>query len=231
MGEAQPNTLDSIELMRALNSEERARISKECVWRRFGAGEQILDRRDDSRDVCFIASGRVRVVNFSIAGREVSFDDIEEGGFFGELAAIDGEPRSASVLALKQTVIAFMPPSLFQQVVSENPELASVVFRRLAKMVRLATERIMDLTTLGANNRVHAEILRLAKPNLQEDGSAKVRPIPVHSDIASRVSTTRETVARVLSELARDGLVTRHSDHLLVEDYHQLEEMVEDVRG
>lgn len=231
MGEANPNSLDTIELLQTLTPDERSRIAKECIWRRFAAGEQILDRRDESRDVCFIASGRVRVVNFSISGREVSFDDIEQGRFFGELAAIDGEPRSASILALKPTVIAFMPPSIFQRVVSEHPDLASAVLCRLAKMVRLATERIMDLTTLGANNRVHAEILRLAKPNLRPDGTATIAPIPVHSDIASRVSTTRETVARVLSELARDGMVERRSDHLLVCNFEQLEEMVEDVRG
>jgi len=58
-----------------------------------------------------------------------------------------------------------------------------------------------------------------------------IAPIPVHSDIAARVSTTRETVARVLSDLSRDGLVERRADALVVRDVSRLETMVEDVRG
>ena len=87
------------------------------------------------------------------------------------------------------------------------------------------------MSTLGANNRVHAEILRLALHGSQPDGSAEIRPIPVHSDIASRVSTTRETVARVLSDLAKSGIVTRAADHLHVPKLRPLERMVEEVRG
>jgi CRP-like cAMP-binding protein len=231
MADQQTQSLGGIALFAALTDEERARIARACRWRRFAAGEQILDRHDDSRDVCFIASGRVRIVNFSLSGREVSFDDLNAGQFFGELAAIDGEPRSASVIALEPTSIAFAPSGVFQDIVSGHPELARAVFQRLARMVRLATDRIMDLTTLGANNRVHAEILRLAKPSLKDDGTAVIKPIPVHSDIASRVSTTRETVARVFGELARDGILKRQSDHLLVADYEALEELVENVRN
>src|SRR3546814_11001643 len=88
--------------------------------------------------------------------------------------------------------------------------------RSLATVLRRATERIMDLSTLGANNRVHAEILRLARPGLKGDNTAVVAPIPLHGDIASRVSTTRETVARVFSDLARADLVERHHDFLKI---------------
>ena len=76
-------------------------------------------------------------------------------------------------------------------------------------MVRQASERIMDLSTLGANNRIHAELLRQAMTNLKPDNSAEIRPIPHHGEIASRVSTTRETVARVLGRLTEQGLIRR----------------------
>ncbi len=231
MAEQQVQSLDAIALFATLDDQERDRIARRCHWRRFHAGEQILDRHDESRDVCFIVQGRVRIVNYSLSGREVSFDDLAAGQFFGELAAIDGEPRSASVVALDPATIAFAPPAVFEEIVAGHPEMARTVFRRLACMVRLATDRIMDLTTLGANNRVHAEILRLGKAGLTDDGTAVVRPIPVHGDIASRVSTTRETVARVFSELTRDGILQRHSDHLLIADYEALEELVENVRN
>ena len=102
---------------------------------------------------------------------------------------------------------------------------------RLASMVRHSTERIMDLSTLAANNRVQAELLREARTNMKGENQAEISPIPVHGDIASRVSTTRETVARVLGDLARQGVVERTKDTLIIRDVAQLARMVEDGRG
>lgn len=231
MGENSVQSLDAVGLFKPLSREARAALARQCRWRRYGAQEQIIDRHDDSRDVFFVISGKVRVVNYSLAGREVSFDDLGAGHFFGELAAIDGKPRSANVVALTDTLVAAMTPACFQKVVSSDPAIAMAVLAHLATVVRRATARIMDLSTLGANNRVHAEILRLAKEGPVKGKTAVISPIPLHSDIAGRVSTTRETVARVFSDLARAGLVERCADHLLVRDLDRIEQMVEDVRG
>lgn len=223
--------LDRIDLLKSLAPEERVALSRQCSWRHFHAQEQIVDRSSESRDVCFIVEGRVRVVNFSLSGREITFDDIDAGGYLGELSAIDGEPRSASIVALTETQVAFMSPRLFLETATQHPELALLVMRRLARIVRSATGRIMDLSTLGANNRVHAELLRLAKSDLRPDNTAEITPVPIHNDIASRVSTTRETVARVFSDLTRDGIIERRGNHLVILDFRKLENMVEGVRG
>ncbi|UKJ72546.1 Crp/Fnr family transcriptional regulator [Azospirillum brasilense] len=224
--------LDAITLLSPLSAEERVALARQCRWRRFHAGEQIIDHQGESRDVVLVVHGRVRVLSHSPAGREISFDDIEAGGFLGEMAAIDGLPRSASAMALEEgTLIAFLAPQPFQELVSGHPELAMAVMRRLCRVVRIATDRVMELSTLGANNRVHAELLRLAKRGRVEGATAVIAPIPIHADIASRVSTARETVARVLNDLARDGLVERRADALVVRDLHRLEALVEDVRA
>lgn len=225
-------SLDGINLLRPLSPEERAALARQCRWRRFQANEQIIDHLSETRDVIFIVAGRVRVLSHSAAGREISFDDVEAGGFLGEMAAIDGLPRSASVVALEDgTMIAFLAPKLFQDLVTGHPDLAIAVMKRLCHVVRLTTDRVMELSTLGANNRVHAELLRLAKRGRPEGKAAVIAPIPVHADIASRVSTTRETVARVLNDLAREGLVERRADALVVRDVPRLEQLVEEVRG
>ena len=235
MTETSPATLDRIILLSPLSAEARATLARQCKWRRFEEGEQIVDRLDDTSDLCFVVDGRVRIVNHSMTGREISFDDIDAGGFFGELSAIDGLPRSATAIALMRTHVAFLSPRRFEELVLTSPKTAFEVMRRLAGMVRRSTERIMDLSTLGANNRVHAELLRLAKPDDTAESSktntATISPIPVHADIASRVSTTRETVARVLSDLARDNLVERTDTALKIHDLRKLRRMVEEVRG
>lgn len=207
-------------------------LDRAVVWRRFRAGEEIIDRQSESRDVFFVVSGKVRVVLYSVSGREITLDDIGPGGHFGELAALDGAPRSASVMAVEASVVASLGDETFRKVATETPALALAVMRRLAEVVRTSSGRILDLSTLGANNRVHAEILRLARAAARsEGGSAAISPIPVHSDLASRVSTTRETVARVMSDLSRQGILKREKNALLVLDVPRLAAIVEDVRG
>lgn len=225
------DTLKEIRLLSELDDAEIAVVEKNCRWKSYGAGEQVIDQHSDTRDIFFVIAGRVRVVNYSLSGREITFDDLDPGSHFGELAAIDGLPRSASVMALDDVRIASLTAEHFHQVVLEHPEIALKLMKHLAHLVRTSTSRIMDLSTLGANNRIHADLLRLAKKVTEDDMTAVISPIPVHSDVASRVSTTRETVARVMNDLARKGIVERQKDALLIKDLERLEDMVEDVRG
>ena len=222
-------TLKGVSLFESLPDKMREGYEQRCAWRRFARDEQIIDRLSDTHDVLFIVDGAVRIVNHSLLGREISFDDLTAGEFFGELAAIDGMPRSATAVALADTLLAIMPAETFRRLVTEHPPIALTIMRRLAEVIRASTGRIMDLSTLAAHDRVHAELVRLARPTLKADGTARISPIPIHADIASRVSTTRETVARVLSELTRRGLLRREHDALVVLDFDGLEQMVEEI--
>src|SRR5690606_28833258 len=101
-----------------------------------------------------------------LSGREITLDDVAAGGHFGDLAAIDGEPRSASVMALEDTVIAALSRERFLQLLSENFNFTLRLLRSLTRIIRSSTDRIMDLSTLAANNRVQADLLRLARNNM-----------------------------------------------------------------
>ena len=104
------------------------------------------------------------------------------------------------------------------------------MLQRLRASVRELTERVFDLTTLGVQNRVHAELLRLAREAGVAENRASIDPAPRHVDIASRISTNREQVAREMSELAKRGLVERAGRALLVCDVSGLERLVAEVR-
>ncbi len=231
MSDAAERSLAGIKLLAEVTVAERAALEQHAVFRRYMAGEQIIDRQSDSRDMFCVVRGTARVVVYSVSGREVSFDDIDAGGYFGELAALDSRPRSASVVALTNTVVAALSPAVLERVLLEHPKIALALMRRLTLVIRQATERIVDLSTLGANNRVYAELLRLAKPNAKDAGKTNViRPVPIHGDIAARVSTTRETVARALSELGKKQLVVKEGSSLIIKDIKRLRDMVEQFR-
>ncbi len=231
MAEADPKLLEGVELLKGLKPTDLAKLEEYCRYKKFAAGEQIFDRQSQTTDVFFVVQGSVRIVNFSLSGREITLDDVHHGGHFGELAAIDGEPRSASVMVLADCVIVSMPQKVFLAALNKYPAISLAVMRHLAQIVRRSTDRIMDLSTLGANNRVHAELLRQATTNGSGNNEATIKPIPVHGDLASRVSTTRETVARVLNDLARQGILERRKDHLVIHDVLRLQNMVDQVQG
>lgn len=232
MSDAAERSLAGVPLFAEMKPEQRATLEQQCVFRRYIAGEQIIDRQSDSRDMFCVVRGSVSVVIYSASGREVRYDDIEAGGYFGELACLDSQPRSASVVALTNTVVAAISPPVLERLILDHPKIAVALMRRLAKVIRQATDRILDLSTLGANNRVYAELLRLSKPNGKDPGrTAVIRPIPIHGDIAARVSTTRETVARVLSDLSKKQLVTKEGTSLMIKDIDRLRDMVEQFRG
>jgi CRP/FNR family transcriptional regulator, cyclic AMP receptor protein len=228
---AQRSILADMDLFASIDRNVLCGIEQTCRYRRFAAQEQILDKDSAPSDVYLIVRGRARVVIYSVSGREITFADLAEGDYFGELSAIDGQPQSANVMAVEECVILALPRRLFLTILADYPQAALRVMQRLAGIIRSANERIMDLSTLGAHNRVQAELLRQARIHKTICNTAVIEPIPMHSDIASRVSTTRETVARVLNDLARKGIVQRTRTALLIRNMNLLNTMVEEVRG
>ncbi|MGH7004214.1 MAG: Crp/Fnr family transcriptional regulator [Alphaproteobacteria bacterium] len=222
-------SLDKIPVLTALPDAVRRDFEKRCVWKEYKNDEQIIDRESENRDVYFVVGGSVRIVNYSYSGREVSYDDIRAGGIFGELGAIDGKPRSASVVALRRTLVAVLPTEMFKKVLREHPQFALAVIERLAAIIRASNERIMDLSTLGAYTRVYAEILRLARTYAKdaEAEDAVIDPLPVHSDLAARCGTTRETVARAVSDLIKKGVAEKQGSGLKIVDLWALKDIVE----
>ena len=221
--------LAGIELLSDLSPKQLADVEKRCRWRSYQAREQILDREGGGTDVYFVVEGKVDILNYSRSGREVAFAEVTPGSYFGELSALDRRKRSASAMAVADTTIASMSGDMFKKLLLDHPKVAFVILLHLAGMVRNADARIMDLSTLSAINRVQAEILRLAK--LAEPGGnvGLIRPFPVHADIASRASTTRETVSRVISNLVRVRIVERAEDTLKVLDLERLANLIETI--
>jgi CRP-like cAMP-binding protein len=101
---------------------------------------------------------------------------------------------------------------------------------RLVSSVRELTERVFEFSTLGVQNRVHAELLRLARQAGVENNVARIAPAPRHAELASQVSTYREQVTRELSAMVRQGLLRRADGGLIVPDVARLERIVAAVR-
>ncbi|MCC6469033.1 MAG: Crp/Fnr family transcriptional regulator [Alphaproteobacteria bacterium] len=218
------------ELLRDMPAGEIEALAASATWRTYRRGQQVFDQESDNKDVFFVAEGRVRVTIFSSTGREVSFRDLPAGASFGELSAIDGQPRSASVVALSPAVLASLPRDRFWALLRRQHGVTERLLKNLATLVRNLSERVVDYGTLPVQNRIQAELVRMAREAGVQKNRAVLAPVPRHADIASRVATNREAVARELSRLARAGILERDRSGLVVNDVAALSAMIEKVR-
>jgi CRP-like cAMP-binding protein len=232
MTTVQPSTLGlkKVLLLQGLSQERLEILAAQCNWRRVEAGQVIVARNSPDRDVHFVVGGRVRVTSFSAGGKQVTFRDQDAGEMFGDLAAIDAKPRSADVLALDDVLVASLSPEHFRELIAAEPLVRERVLQRLAGLVRLLSERVIELSTLGVQNRIHAELLRLARASGQAGNRIRIDPAPKHADIASQVSTYREQVTREFSALAKQGLLEKDGTAIVLTDVERLERIVTEVR-
>jgi CRP/FNR family transcriptional regulator, cyclic AMP receptor protein len=229
-GTTDRRSLAGVSLLRDLDGEERAALERQCVWRRYRLGERVFERGSDGRDVFFVVEGTVNIVGFSATGREITFATAQAGDTVGELAAIDEQPRSASVVASADSLLAVLPAEPFVELLRRHGEITFKLLRRLSTIVRRGDARVVELSSLQATQRVYAELLRLAKPDAAAPDLWTIKPLPTLRDLASQASTTRELVASALSQLYPSGLIRRKGDALYIIDRAALEEIVSAAR-
>jgi CRP/FNR family cyclic AMP-dependent transcriptional regulator len=223
--------LSTIKPWTSLSGDALTDISKKCRFAGYERGRQIIGYLEETMDVFFVVSGTVRVSIHSMLGKEISYREMGPGSMFGELAAIDGEQRSASVMAHTDAVLVAMPQAVFRQALRVQPVASEDVLQHLTCLVRLYSRRLYELRALDVSSRVRAELLRLAIPSEEENNTATIDPAPTHSTIANRVLTRREAVARELSSLARRGLIERNAKALFIRDISALKAMVDRSLG
>lgn len=225
------SSLKRASVLAKLSDAALENLARKCKWRRHAAGEQIVDREDFSTDVYFLLAGTARAISYSPEGKAVVFMDVKPGTIFGEIAAIDRQPRSASIEALEACEIASLSADDFEQLMLHEPSVAVAVLRGVTANVRRLSERVFEFSTLAVQNRIHAELLRLAGRPEQRRSEATLSPAPSLADIADRISTHREAVSRELSRLTTMGLLRRDKGGLVITDVTKLRELVNEAKG
>ncbi len=219
--------LSKIELLKNINDKDLNDLSNNASILNYNSAEQIIDRNAQNKDIFFVISGSVRVVNYSNSGREIAFAKFTEGDYFGEISAIDGKPRSANVVAIENCVLISVKRESFIDLLHRNSKISFLILKRFTEIIRISDERIMDLSTLRAVQRVYVELLRRTDKDVAVPELWVIRPMPSHSLIASLAGTTRETVARVLSNLTDAKIVEKKSKALYIRNKNKLEQLAE----
>jgi CRP-like cAMP-binding protein len=201
-----------------LDGPERERIASKMTGLRVRKGTELVRHGDRSDDVYFVLSGAVEASNLTREGREVSFQVLGQGEMFGELSALDGETRSASVVAEMESSLLRMPGAVLRQLVATDPRLARQTYLRLCALARLLCEKAFEARALNVPNQVRREIYRTLRACDVVGGAALVKPAPTHADLARRVGTNRSQVTRVFADLRQRGHVATRRGEWLVAD-------------
>jgi CRP-like cAMP-binding protein len=201
-----------------LSDDALRRVVALCVVQNRTRNTQILSVRDETNDVFFILEGRLQVKNYSEHGREFIFSEIGAGQIFGEFSALDGLPRSASVVAMEDTVVARMKAADFVALLRADFDLTLRLLRILTGKARGLSDRIFELIALNARDRICFELARLAADGVKDGPRVLIRPAPTHYEIAARIGSHREAVTRELNHLESRGYVELGRRHLVILD-------------
>ena len=173
---------------------------------------------DPSTDVLFVVNGSVRVIHRAADGKQVILGELGPGCMFGEMAAIDGVPRSASVTTLQTSLIGSMRAKAFLDVLEHEPEICRAVLNMLVARIRSRNHLLSEHAYLTAVERLYAELLRLSRPRAGHEGQRSISPPPTQQDLAERIGSRREVVSRAVRRLEKDGLVEKTRGALVLTD-------------
>ena len=203
-------------MLGSINANAFEALSSNWIASAFDKGQQVMNAEDANSDICFLLEGAARVAIFTSSGREVSVTTLTSGDCFGEFSAIDGAPRSANIEAVKPCIAARIRGDKFRQVLHDTPELSMAFMQLLVGKLRDLTGKVTDFNAHNADQRIRSEILRMSEATAKGRDSCRIESPPTQSEIAARVFSNREAVAREMGQLKREGVIARDGRTLVV---------------
>ncbi len=197
------DVLRKVPLFSDLAESELLRFGEITREREYPKNSVILFEDDPGDALYIVSTGQVKVVLIGEDGREVILSVLGDGDFFGEMSLIDDEPRSAHVIAMKDSRLLVLRREDFQAELEREPRIGLKLLRVLVQRLRRADEKIGGLVLLDVNGRVARLLLDLA----EESGGPTITRKLTHHTIAQMIGSSRETVSRAMRELVDKGCI------------------------
>ena len=212
--------LQKVPLFSQLAPAELQRVVEVARERSYPKNSVILFEDDPGDALYVVAMGQVKVVLIGEDGREVILSVLGEGEFFGEMALIDDEPRSAHVIAMEDSALIVLRREDFQGILIHAPGIALALLKELSRRLRRVDEKVGSLVLLDVHGRVAQLLLELAD---ETDGQRITRRL-THHTIAQMIGSSRETVSRTMREFVDKGLIDVSRKDILIRDRATLEQ-------
>jgi CRP-like cAMP-binding protein len=212
---ADTTILEKVPLFAGLPPGELAELNGRLRRRRLARGQTLFLEGDPGTSLCIVETGRVKLGLTSPEGREIILTLLGPGDVFGELALLDGQPRSANASAVEPSDVLLLARDDFLAFLRQRPELATVLLATLSGWLRRLTTQMQDVAFLDVPARLARTILRLAEAEQAMHGQP-VTPRLTQTDLAGMVGTTRETLNKWLGFYEDEGLIRRDKRQIVV---------------
>lgn len=213
--------LKNVPLFFNLNDGQISMLSRISGITPFKKGRMIVQQKDSGDTFYIVVSGRVKVTLLNEDGREIVLSILTKGDFFGELALLDNEPRSANVIAVEDTCLFLITRVQFYQLIETHPHILRKVLKEICARLRHADEKIESLAFLDIYGRTLMTLQQLAHDHgIETKNGIEILDVPTHQELSCMVGTSRETITRIITVLKKNRtLVMSKSRKLILRRY------------
>jgi CRP-like cAMP-binding protein len=212
-------SLRAIPLFRRVSEGDLEELATHLIERRFPKNATVVEEGLPGDYMYVIREGRVKVTKASEDGREKIMNFLEAGAFFGDMALLGNETRSASVKTLEESVLLALSRRDFIDLLRQSPDLALSVIEELANRLRETNEQARSLSFQGVEERTRNLFQRIARAE-ESCGGRLMTPALTHQQIADMVGTSRETVTRAIKQLKESGWLAQEGKRYVIPDEH-----------
>ena len=220
-------SLQASTLFGGANPGSLQEIARQLRRRRFRRNEVIFHQGDPGDSLHLVSSGAVKIVLPSAEGEEAIIATLRHGDFFGELAILDGAPRSATAVALEASETWTLSRELLHVMLDRDAALRDALLAGLARELRRLTRQVEELHFLDLAGRLAMRLARLAREADPDANEVRLDWPYTQSDLAAMIGGTRQSVNKLLSGLVERDLLIIERDTLVIPDVEALEREAE----
>ena len=206
--------LEKVEIFEGLSKDELDSLAASSVARSYPKNTVIINENDHADSLYLIESGKVKVYCSDKNGKEFIMNTLEPGDYFGELALLDDDKRTASVRTMEKSNFMIIYKEDFTKVIEEQPNIAKTLIRNLTRRVRKLTKDVKALALQDVYGRVTNVLTTMAQE--RDDGTSIIPDKLTQQDIADRVGASREMVARILKDLTIGEYVSFEGRNIVI---------------
>lgn len=215
-------------LLRHLRPEELSRLAASAILVRYRAHATIFQHGDPGNSMMAVASGRVKICNYSSEGKEMVLNIIDRGGLFGEIAVLDGQPRSGDAVAIEDTELLVLERTRLLPFLTANPEISTRLIAVLCQRLRHTSEALEDALLRDAPSRVARGLLRLARTFGKPEAAGLRLDIKLsQQQIGNLIGISRESTNKYIGEWTRERWLAVNNGFITILDREALESLAE----
>ena len=197
--------LREIPLFSRLDDKALGNLEKAAIKRAYPKNTILISKGDKSDQLFVVLKGKLKVSITDASGKEIIMSLLGAGDYFGEMAMIDGESRSATIVTTQASEVLTISRDDFHRTLMSSPELMFELLKVLARKVRIATDKLESLAFEDVYGRLVKLLIQLARPH--EDVWI-VEDRLTHQEIANMIGSSREMVTRILKALTSGAYIS-----------------------